>query len=109
VAPFLYKEAWEPGVASKIRDRVEATLSRDVSHLVVGMFEKSPAVAVRSYLLQQGIAVQEETTFEDEQGRTWLVLSIPLADISHLVLELIEKGISGNIQGINASSFKATV
>ncbi|MGE5839412.1 MAG: hypothetical protein ACM34H_05715, partial [Deltaproteobacteria bacterium] len=104
MAPFLYREASEPDVTSIIRDRVEATLSRDVSHLLVGMFEKSPAGAVRSHLLQQGIAVQEETTFEDEQGRTWLVLSIPLADISHLVLELIEKGISGNIQGINASA-----
>lgn len=84
-------------------------MSRDVSHLLVGMFERSSAGAVRSFLLQKGIAVQEETTFEDEQGRTWLVFSIPLADISHLVLELIEKGISGNIQGINASTFRTKV
>lgn len=91
---------------ASIRDQVEATLPGEVSHLLVEMVEKKMSGALRTYLHGRGINVQQETTLEDDQGRDWLVLSIPQADISQLVLELIEKGFSGNIQGINARFFK---
>lgn len=95
-------------VTTSIRDQAKATLTADFSHLLVEMAGKNLPGALRSYLHQRGIAIQEEATLNDDQGRTWLAFSIPLADISQLVLELIEKGISGNVQGINARSFKGT-
>jgi hypothetical protein len=96
-------------VKASIRDQVEATLTGEVSHLLVEMAGDNLPGALRSYLHLQGIAVQDEKTLSDEQGRSWLVLSIPRSDISQLVLELIEKGFSGNIQGINARSNRGRV
>jgi hypothetical protein len=93
-------------VTASIRDQAEASLTGAVSHLLVELVEIKLSGALRSYLRERGIPIREETTLEDDQGRTWLVLSIPLADISQLVLELIEKGFSGNIQGINARTFQ---
>lgn len=89
-------------MTTSIKDQAQATLTGKVSHLLLEMGGENPPGALRYYLHQQGIAVQDEKTLQDEQGRIWLVLSIPRNDISQLVLELIEKGFSGNIQGINA-------
>ena len=91
-------------MTASVRDQVEATLTGEASHLLVEMVGGNLPGALRYYLHQRGIAIHDERTLEDDQGRHWLVLSIPLADISQLVLELIEKGFSGNIQGINARS-----
>jgi hypothetical protein len=106
VAYLLLNKFAEPIVTASIRDQVEASLPGAASHLLVEMAGKNLLGALRHYLHQHGIAIQGETTLEDDQGRNWLVLSIPQADISQLVLELIEKGFSGNIQGINARSFR---
>ncbi|MBI5583035.1 MAG: hypothetical protein HY892_04365 [Deltaproteobacteria bacterium] len=91
---------------ASIKDQAEAKLAGTTSHLLVERGDKNLPGGLRNHLRQKGIAVEGETTLDDEQGRTWIVLSIPLADISQLVLELIEKGFSGNIQGINARSFR---
>jgi len=96
-------------VTPSISDQVEATLPGEVSHLLVEMGGKKLPGTLRSYLHERGFAVQQETTLEDDQGRIWLVLSIHEADISQLVLELIEKGFSGNIQGINARSISGNI
>jgi hypothetical protein len=93
-------------VKASIRDQAEAKLTGAVSHLLVEMGDNNLPGGLRYFFHQKGITIEEETTLNDEQGRTWIVLSIPLADISQLVLELIEKGFSGNIQGINARSFR---
>jgi hypothetical protein len=93
-------------VEASIRDQAEAKLTGAVSHLLVELGDKNIPGGLRYFLHQKGIAIEEETTLNDEQGRSWIVLSLPLADISQLVLELIEKGFSGNIQGINARSFR---
>jgi hypothetical protein len=78
------------------------TLPQDMSHILIeepaGGFSFDP----REYLSQRGVRVEEEALSSDAKGRNWLILSIRSADISQLVLELIEKGLSGNIQGINA-------
>jgi hypothetical protein len=100
----LLVKTTEPIVTASIKDQVEASLPGEASHLLLEIGGNKLPGALRSYLRERGIAVQQETTLEDDQGRNWLVLSISLADISQLVLELIEKGFSGNIQGINARS-----
>ena len=91
-------------MTASIRDQAEATLTGEVSHLLVELVGENLPGMLRHYLHQRGIAIHDERTLQDDQGRSWLVLSISLADISQLVLELLEKGFSGNIQGINARS-----
>lgn len=96
-------------MTASIRDQAEALLNGEVSHLLVEMGGDDLPGALRAYFHRQGITIEDERTLQDEQGRNWLVLSIPRRDISQLVLELIEKGFSGNIQGINARSHRGQV
>ena len=85
-----------------IRDLAAELLTGDYSHLLVGMAEKDSREGLLKFLQARNISVEEELTIQDDQGRDWLVLSVSLTDISQLVLELIEKGFSSNIKGINA-------
>jgi hypothetical protein len=91
-----------PTVKNTIRDLAEELLTGDYSHLLVGMAEEDSRGELLHYLQSRNISVEEESTIQDDQGRDWLVLSVSLPDISQLVLELIEKGFSSNIKGINA-------
>lgn len=96
-------------MTTSIKDQAEAALTGEVSHLLLEVGGNNPPGDLRYYLHQQGIAIQDEKTLLDEQGRNWLVFSIPRNDISQLVLELVEKGFSGNIQGINARTNRGKV
>jgi hypothetical protein len=89
-------------VKTTISDLAEELLNGNYSHLLVGTPEKDSREGLLHYLQSKNIPVEEELTIQDDQGRDWLVLSVSLPDISHLVLELIEKGFNSNIKGINA-------
>ena len=89
-------------VKTTFRDLAEELLTGNYSHLLVGMAEEDSREGLVNYLQSRNISVEEELTIQDDQGRDWLVLSVSLPDISQLVLELIEKGFSSNIKGINA-------
>jgi hypothetical protein len=78
------------------------TLPQDLSHILIEIPAGGLAFDPRPYLARRGVLVEEEARSSDTKGRNWLILSIRSSDISQLVLELIEKGLSGNIQGINA-------
>jgi hypothetical protein len=87
----------------RLQNQKEAVLSREYSHLLVEeLGEGDTRLTVRRYLGQSRIPIVKESTLVDDQKRNWFVFSISLPDISQLILELIEKGIGTNIQGINA-------
>lgn len=84
------------------------TLPQDLSHILIHVPATGLAFDPREYLTQRGVRIEGEALSSDKRGRDWLILSIRSRDISRLVLELIEKGLSGNIQGINAKTSGTT-
>lgn len=47
------------------------------------------------------MSVESQIVHVDDNSRQWLIVSVLMADIRKLILELIEKGLTGNIRGIN--------
>lgn len=87
----------------RIQDQGKEVLASAYSHLLIERLgEGDTGLTIRQYLDQRKVPVVKELTLLDDQGRNWLVYSISLPDISQMVLELIEKGMGTNIQGINA-------
>jgi hypothetical protein len=71
------------------------------SHILIEVPPEGLRFDPRGYLSEKGVPVEKETVCSDDDGRTWLILSLAVSDIGKLILELIEKGLSGNIRGIN--------
>jgi len=77
------------------------SLPRGWSHILIEIPPGGLPFDPRGYLSEKGVPVEKETECGDADGRTWLILSLKVSDIGKLILELIEKGLSGNIRGIN--------
>lgn len=77
-------------------------LPQDMSHILIEVPPGGLGFDPLQYLSQKGVRVEEAASSSDKRGRNWLILSIRSSDVSQLVLELIERGLSSNIQGINA-------
>lgn len=83
-------------------------LAQDMSHVLIELPPGGLAFDPRQYLMQRDVRVEEEAVSSDNRGRNWLIFSIRCSDVSQLVLELIERGLSSNIQGINAKKSGTT-
>jgi hypothetical protein len=77
------------------------TLPHQWSHILIEVPAGGLRFDPRGYLHGKGVQVEKETICTDDDGRTWLILSLAMSDIGKLILELIEKGLSGNIRGID--------
>ncbi len=77
-------------------------MESELSHIFVELADESLREAIIGRLTQQGVTVTAERTRRDENGALWLILSAPLPDVSQIVLSLLESGLSGNVQSINA-------
>ena len=89
----------------RLQDQKEAVLAKEYSHLLVeDPGEGDTRLTVRRYLERKDIPIAKESILLDDQKRKWVVFALSLPDISQLILELIEKGIGTNIQGINAKN-----
>jgi len=71
------------------------------SHILIEVPAEGLRFDPRGYLHGKGVSVEKETLCTDDEGRTWLILSLAVSEIGKLILELIEKGLSGNVRGIN--------
>lgn len=81
---------------------LDTNLPQDLSHIRVQVPQKGFGFDVGEYLSRKGVTIETESTSIDHDGREWLTVSVSVPDVTQLVLELVEKGLSGNIQGINA-------
>jgi hypothetical protein len=81
---------------------LDMNLSQGLSHIRVQVPENGFGFDVREYLSRRGVTIETETSSIDDNGREWLIVSVSVPDVTQLVLELVEKGLSSNIQGINA-------
>lgn len=79
-----------------------------MSHVLIEVPPGGLPFDPREYLRQRDVRIEEEALSSDNRGRNWLILSIRSSDINQLVLELIEKGLSGNIQAISAKKLPMT-
>jgi hypothetical protein len=87
----------------RMKNKPEVILPGEYSHLLIEKLnEEDTSASVRLYLGLQKVPIIKEFSIIDDQGKDWFVFSTSLPDISKLVLELIEKGVRTNIQGINA-------
>ena len=76
-------------------------LSEGLSHILIEIPESGLKFNPRAYLEEKGTSVEKQVICTDHDGHKWLIVSLTMSDISKLILELIEKGLSGNIRGIN--------
>lgn len=76
-------------------------LPRGLSHILIEIPERGLKFDPRTYLEDKGVSVESQVVHADEKGRNWLIVSVMMRDIRKLILELIEKGLAGNIRGIN--------
>lgn len=81
---------------------LDINLPQSLSHIRVQVPENGFGFDVREYLSHRGITVETEASSTCHDGREWLIVSVLVPDVTQLVLELVEKGLSSNIQGINA-------
>lgn len=81
---------------------LDTNLPQDLSHIRVQIPENGFSFDVGEYLSRRGVTIETEASSIDDNGREWLIVSVSVPDVTQLVLELVEKGLSGNIQGINA-------
>lgn len=81
----------------------DTSLPQDLSHIRVQVPENGFGFDVEEYLRRRGVTVETEASSIDNDGREWLIVSVSVPDVTQLVLELVEKGLSSNIQGINAT------
>lgn len=80
----------------------DMSLPQHLSHILVQVPENGFGFDVREHLSRRGVTVETEASSVDDDGHEWLVISVSVPDVSQLVLEFVEKGLSSNIQGINA-------
>jgi len=78
--------------------------SQHLSHILLESSDEEVPREVRDYFRSKGAPIVEESVISDEKGRKWLVLSVPVSDVTPLVLEILEKGLGENVRGINAQS-----
>lgn len=76
-------------------------LSEGLSHILIEIPEGGLKFDPQAYLEEKGTPVEKQVVCTDHEGHRWLIVSLTMSDISKLILELIEKGLSGNIRGIN--------
>lgn len=76
-------------------------LPQGLSHILIEIPEKGLKFDPRAYLEKKGVWVESQIVHSDDNGRKWLIVSLMMSDIRKLILELIEKGLAGNIRGIN--------
>jgi len=76
-------------------------LPQGLSHILIEIPERGLKFDPRMYLEDKGVPVESQMVHADETGRNWLIVSVMMRDIRKLILELIEKGLAGNIRGIN--------
>lgn len=78
--------------------------SQHLSHILLeGLGEEVPS-EIRDFFRSKGVPIVKESITSDEEGRQWLVLSVPVSDVTPLVLELLERGLGEDVQGINAQT-----
>lgn len=87
---------------SSFQIKGQENLPEELSHLLVELARGGLPFDLKEYLARRGVAVVKESYLSDELGRTWWIISVNQPEIGELVLELVEKGLSGNLQGINA-------
>jgi hypothetical protein len=85
------------------QQNMKPELPSDKSHLLVEAVDGEALNRVHAYLDTQGIRFEQNRAFRDDEGRLWMVLSLPLPDVGRIVLDLLEKGFGSKIQGINAA------
>jgi hypothetical protein len=76
-------------------------LPQGLSHILIEIPERGLKFDPRTYLEDKGVPVNSQMVHEDDSGRKWLIVSLMMRDIRKLILELLEKGLAGNIRGIN--------
>ncbi|MBM3299580.1 MAG: hypothetical protein FJY85_06480 [Deltaproteobacteria bacterium] len=76
------------------------------SHLMVEMPEAGLTFDFRGYFNVKGISLMGETIVHDEKRSKWLIFSVSVPNIGQFMLDLIEKGFTGNIRGIDAKDKK---
>jgi hypothetical protein len=76
-------------------------LPQGLSHILIEIPERGLKFDPLSYLEDKGVPVESQMVHADEKGRNWLIVSVMMQDIRKLILELLEKGLAGNIRGIN--------
>ncbi|AFM24827.1 hypothetical protein [Desulfomonile tiedjei] len=76
-------------------------LPQGLSHILIEIPQRGLKFDPRSYLENRGVSVESQIVHVDDNDRQWLIVSVLMEDIRKLILELIEKGLSGNIRGIN--------
>ncbi|MBI5238464.1 MAG: hypothetical protein HY887_08600 [Deltaproteobacteria bacterium] len=76
-------------------------LPQGLSHILIEIPERGLKFDPRAYLENKGVWVESQMVHADDNGRKWLIVSLMMSDIRKLILELIEKGLAGNIRGIN--------
>jgi len=89
-------------VKQNIKDLTESVLAPELSHLFVELTDENTRGTILAHLARQGLTITAEQTRKDDEGGIWLILSVALPDVSQIVWNLIESGLSVNVQGINA-------
>jgi hypothetical protein len=82
-------------------DFVLQRLPQGLSHILIEIPERGLKFDPRLYLENRGVSVENQIVHVDDNDREWLIVSVLMKDIRKLILELIEKGLAGNIRGIN--------
>jgi hypothetical protein len=77
------------------------SLPEGLSHILVEIPYGGLKFDPKAYLEAKGVAVESRKIITDDNGNRWLIVSVNMVDIRKLILELYEKGLSGNIRGIN--------
>lgn len=77
------------------------SLPEGFSHILIEIPFGGLRFDPEAYLEAQGVAVESRNMVTDDNGNHWLIVSVNKGDVRKLILELYEKGLSGNIRGIN--------
>jgi hypothetical protein len=90
-----------PGEEMGPEDFALQCLPPGLSHILIEIPERGLIFDPRAYLEDKGVSIESQIVHADDKGRKWLIVSLMMEDIRKLILELIEKGLAGNIRGIN--------
>jgi hypothetical protein len=85
-------------------DFVLHRLPQGLSHILIEIPARGLKFDPCTYLEDMGVVVESRTVHADDSGRRWLIVSLMMDDVRKLVLEFIEKGLSGNIRGLNVKT-----
>lgn len=87
---------------NQLPNQLEPYLDERLSHLIFRRPSPDLPQKVRDYLAGQGNDPIKEKTVSGEDGESWLIFSLDLADTRTLVLEMVGQGFGEGVLAIDA-------